>query len=44
MHEHVPTWVTVIFGLILVAMILALALEEKLHAKKSFITGAAAVV
>ncbi|HHH28647.1 MAG TPA: hypothetical protein ENK57_09940 [Polyangiaceae bacterium] len=44
MHEHVPTWVTVVFGLILVAMVLALALEEKLHAKKSFITGVAAVV
>jgi len=44
MHEHVPTWVTVVFGLILVAMVLALALEEKLHAKKSFITGVAAVI
>lgn len=40
---HVPTWVTVVFGAILVAMVLALALEEKLHAKKSFITGVAAV-
>ncbi len=44
MHGEVPTWVTVVFGLILVLMVLALALEEKLHAKKSFITGVAAVV
>jgi Na+/H+ antiporter NhaD/arsenite permease-like protein len=41
---HVPTWVTMLFGLVLVLMVLALALEEKLHAKKSFITGVAAVV
>lgn len=41
---HVPTWVTALFGAILVLMVLALALEEKLHAKKSFITGVAAVV
>jgi len=45
MPEHdVPTWVTVVFSVILAAMVLALALEEKLHAKKSFITGVAAVV
>lgn len=45
MPEHdVPTWVTVIFAAILALMVLALALEEKLHAKKSFITGVAAVV
>lgn len=44
MHETIPTWVTAVFGIILVLMVLALALEEKLHAKKSFITGAAAVV
>ncbi|MCA9606541.1 MAG: hypothetical protein KC619_13140 [Myxococcales bacterium] len=43
MHE-VPVWVTVVFGLILAAMVVALAFEEKLHAKKSFITGSAAVV
>ena len=42
--ESVPVWVTVVFGVILALMILALALEEKIHAKKSFITGVAAVV
>ena len=35
----VPTWVTVVFGLILAGMIAALAFEEKLHAKKSVIVG-----
>ncbi|MEZ6042359.1 MAG: hypothetical protein R3C20_17790 [Planctomycetaceae bacterium] len=30
---------TILFGLILAAMIAALALEEKLHAKKSIIVG-----
>lgn len=43
MHE-VPTWVTVLFGVLLVLMVLALALEERIHAKKSFITGVTAVV
>ncbi|MEZ6058894.1 MAG: SLC13 family permease [Planctomycetaceae bacterium] len=38
--EHaVPGWVTLLFGLLLVLMIAALALEEKLHAKKSIIVG-----
>lgn len=38
--EHsVPTWQTVVFGIILAAMIAALALEEKIHAKKSIIVG-----
>ncbi|RMF38945.1 MAG: hypothetical protein D6753_14975 [Planctomycetota bacterium] len=40
--EHavsIPTSVTVLFGLLLAAMIVALALEEKLHAKKSIIAG-----
>ncbi|MFK7818916.1 MAG: SLC13 family permease [Planctomycetaceae bacterium] len=37
-HE-VPAWVTALFGLILVGMIAALALEEKIHAKKSLIVG-----
>lgn len=37
--HHVPTSITVLFGLILVAMIAALALEEKIHAKKSIIVG-----
>lgn len=35
----VPTWQTVMFGLILAAMIAALALEEKIHARKSIIVG-----
>jgi len=37
--DDVPTWVTVLFGLILAAMIASLALEEKIHAKKSIIVG-----
>lgn len=37
-HE-IPGWVTAFFALVLVAMIAALALEEKLHAKKSIIVG-----
>jgi Na+/H+ antiporter NhaD/arsenite permease-like protein len=40
----VTTGVTVFFALLLVGMIAALALEEKLHAKKSLITGIAAIV
>ncbi|MGF1469478.1 MAG: SLC13 family permease [Sandaracinaceae bacterium] len=40
----VAGWVTSLFAAILVLMVLALALEERLHAKKSFITGIAAVV
>lgn len=35
----VSGWQTAVFGLILVAMIAALALEEKLHARKSIIVG-----
>ena len=35
---------TAFFGVLLVLMILALALEEKLHAKKSLITGLAAMI
>ncbi|MEZ6185183.1 MAG: SLC13 family permease [Planctomycetota bacterium] len=43
--EHAPPgWVTAVFGALLVCMIVALALEEKLHAKKSVITGVAALV
>ncbi|HIK96444.1 MAG TPA: hypothetical protein EYG03_31260 [Planctomycetes bacterium] len=38
--HSVPGWVTALFGLILFAMIAALALEEKIHAKKSIIVGA----
>jgi Na+/H+ antiporter NhaD/arsenite permease-like protein len=37
-HEIAP-WVTVMFGIVLVAMIASLALEEKIHAKKSIIVG-----
>ncbi|RLB51561.1 MAG: hypothetical protein DRJ42_16580 [Deltaproteobacteria bacterium] len=47
MHEHAPEVsfeVTLLFAAVLVAMILALALEEKIHAKKSLITGVFAVV
>jgi len=43
MHE-VPQHVTWLFAGVLVLMVLALALEEKIHAKKSIITGTAAVV
>lgn len=43
-HHQVPLRVTLLFAAILVTMIVALALEEKLHAKKSIITGAFAVV
>ena len=35
----VPGWVTALFATILMAMIAALAFEEKLHAKKSLIVG-----
>lgn len=38
-EPEVATWVTILFGLILVAMIAALAFEEKIHAKKSLIVG-----
>jgi len=41
---HVPAEVTLFFSAILVLMIVALALEEKIHAKKSLITGVFAVV
>jgi len=44
MHHHVSTEVTLVFAAILVAMVLALAFEEKIHAKKSLITGSFAVV
>ncbi len=42
-HE-VSSGVTILFASLLVALILCLALEEKLHAKKSVIAGVAAVV
>ena len=41
---HVPGWVTAVFGLLLALMILALAFEEKIHAKKSIIVGGFAFV
>lgn len=40
----VPGWVTALFALILLALITCLALEEKLHAKKSVIAGSFAIV
>ncbi|MCA9686077.1 MAG: hypothetical protein KC457_28150, partial [Myxococcales bacterium] len=40
----VPLSVTLVFAAILLAMILALAFEEKLHAKKSLIVGIFAVI
>ena len=44
-HGHqVSTGVTVLFACLLVGMIALLALEEKIHAKKSVITGGFAVV
>ncbi len=43
-HGEVSLTVTLIFSAILAAMILTLALEEKLHAKKSLITGVYAVI
>ena len=42
-HE-VPGWITGLFALILVGLILCLALEEKLHAKKSVIAGLFAII
>jgi len=43
MH-HVSGSITLLFGALLVVMVLCLALEEKLHAKKSVIVGIAAVL
>ena len=43
MH-HVPGFVTALFTILLVGMILCLALEEKIHAKKSVIVGVFATV
>ncbi len=37
--HQVSPWITALFGLLLVAMIAALALEEKIHARKSLIVG-----
>ena len=43
-HHDVPTSVTLVFSALLVAMIVSLALEEKIHAKKSLIVGVFAIV
>jgi Na+/H+ antiporter NhaD/arsenite permease-like protein len=43
-HHDVPMWTVMLFMAVLLAMIVLLALEEKLHAKKSLITGVTAVV
>jgi Na+/H+ antiporter NhaD/arsenite permease-like protein len=40
---HISQGITLFFGALLAAMILALALEEKLHAKKSIIVGTFAI-
>ncbi len=42
--HNVPGWQTGMFAFILLLMILALAFEEKIHAKKSIITGVFAIV
>ena len=43
-HGDVSLGTTLLFGLLLAGMVLCLALEEKLHAKKSVITGAFAAL
>ena len=43
-HHEVSTSVTLVFTALLVAMIASLALEEKIHAKKSLIVGVFAIV
>ena len=43
-HADVPLSVTLLFAAFLVAMVLCLAFEEKLHAKKSVIVGAFAII
>lgn len=43
-HPEVPFGTTLLFAAILVGLIASLALEEKLHAKKSLIVGTFAVV
>ncbi len=42
--HHVSIGVTIFFGALLALMILTLAFEEKIHAKKSIITGVYAIV
>lgn len=43
-HHEVSGWVTFLFFLLLIGLILSLALEERLHAKKSLIAGVFAIV
>jgi Na+/H+ antiporter NhaD/arsenite permease-like protein len=43
MHHHVSLGVTYFFAALLASMIIALAMEEKLHAKKSLIVGVFAI-
>lgn len=43
-ESKVSPGITILFGCLLVALILCLALEEKLHAKKSLIAGVFAIV
>lgn len=44
LSHHVPVGVTLFFAALLVALITCLALEEKLHAKKSVIAGTFAII
>ena len=44
MHHDVPLYVTLIFAGVLAAMVVTLALEEKIHAKKSLIVSVYAVL
>lgn len=45
-HEvvHLSSSTTYMFGMLLMMMVMMLAMEEKIHAKKSFITGISAVM
>ncbi len=43
-HHEVSTGITVVFGAILALMILTLALEDRIHAKKSLIAGVFAIL
>jgi len=42
--HQIPVWITVFFAVLLLGLIACLALEEKLHAKKSVIAGLFAIV
>jgi len=43
-HDSVPMWMTLLFSALLVGLIACLALEEKIHAKKSIIAGVFALI